>query len=138
AELSPVRAIEANYAQVSSLCLTKPLPARIKSTGPVRAIEAALTIRKKDCEKREGDQKATITWVAGDTGAQSGIWVVEKSGMRKVALQVLEPQDQEIEATDEEVKAEIMRAEPVPTRAPAEPKAGSLSSPFTKCSKDWQ
>jgi hypothetical protein len=138
AELSPARAIEANYAQISPLCLTKPLPARIKSTGPVRAIEAALTIRKRDCEKREGDQKTTITWVADNTGAQSGIWVVEKSGLRKGALQVLGPEDQEIESTDEEVKTEIMRAEPVPPHGPAEPKAVSPSSPFTKCSKDWQ
>jgi hypothetical protein len=137
AELSRARAIEANYAQVSPLCLTKPLPARIKSTGPARTIEAALTIRKKDCEKRDIDQKTTITWIAADTGAPSGIWVVEKSGARKGALQALEPEDQEIEATAEEVRAEIMRAEPVPTRAPAEPKAGSPPSPFMKCSKDW-
>jgi hypothetical protein len=138
AELSSARAIKANYAQISPLCPTKPLPARIKSTGPVRAIEAALTIRKRDCEKRDIDQKTTITWVASDTGAQSGIWVVEKSGLRKGAIQVLEPEEQEIEAAAEELKAEIMRAEPVSPRGPAEPKAVSPSSPFTKCSKDWQ
>ncbi|HEY8462071.1 MAG TPA: hypothetical protein VIM99_16910 [Blastocatellia bacterium] len=138
AALSPARVAEANYSQFSQFCPTKPSPARAKAAAPVRSIESALTLRKRDCEKRETDQRVTVTWVADETGAPNGVWVVEKSGLRKINIQITEPEDQEIEATAEDVKEEMMRAEPVPTRTVAEPKASMPSSPFAKCAKDWQ
>lgn len=134
AELSPERVIKMNYAQIYQFCLTKPLPARVKSPEPIRTVEAALTLRKRDCEKREADQRATITWIAGETGTQGGIWVVEKSGIRKINSQDPDVETQEIEATAEEVKTEF----PASARTPAEPKAGTPSSPFAKYPKEQQ
>jgi hypothetical protein len=137
-ELSPASAIEAHSAQFAPLCPTRPLPVRINASAPIRAIEAALTPRKRDCEKRETDQRTRITLIEDETGAQSAIWVVEKSGLRKINIRVSEPGEQKIEATDEEVQTEMMRTEPAPPRTPEEPKASSPSSPFAKYPKDQQ
>jgi hypothetical protein len=137
-ELSPVEVIEATAAPLIPPCLTKLFPARINATAPIRSIEAALTPRKRDCEKREADQRARIAWIEDETGAKSAIWVIEKSGVRKITLSVPESEDQRTEATAEETEKEIMRAEPVAPRAAEEPKATSPSSPFAKCSKDPQ
>ena len=60
--------------------------------------EAALTLRKRDCEKREADQKARIAWIEDETGAKSAIWVIEKSGARKISLGVSECDGQRAEA----------------------------------------
>jgi len=135
-ELSPARLIEAPRVTLTPLCPTKLLPARITATGPIGLIEAAITPRKRDCEKREVDQKTRITWIEDETGAKSGFWVVEMPLMRKVHIRVSEPEDQKVEAPAKEVEAEIMGTEPVPPPMADEPKASLPSSPFAKCLKD--
>ena len=137
-ELSPARVIEATAVPLVPPCLTKLFPARITPAAPIRLIEAALTHRKRDCEKRETDQRARIAWIEDETGAKSAIWVVEKSGVRKITLDVPESEDEGTEATSEKVETEIIRAEPVAPRAAEEPKASSPSSPFAKCPRDQQ
>jgi hypothetical protein len=134
-ELSPAPAL-ATVAPLVPRCLTRFFQARINATAPVRSIEAALTLRKRDCEKREADQKARIAWIEDETGAKSAIWVVEKSGARKIRLGVSECADQRAEATAEAVEIEIMKEDSVAPRAAEETKASSLSAPFAKCSKD--
>src|SRR5262249_11302518 len=130
-ELPPAPAL-ATVAPLVPRCLTRLFQARINATAPVRPIEAALTLWKRDCEKREADQKARIAWIEDETGAKSAIWVVEKSGARKIRLGVSECADQRAEATAEEVEIEIMKEDSVAPRAAEETKANSLSAPYAK------
>jgi hypothetical protein len=130
-ELSPARATEAHSVQFAPLCPTQAVPVRINASAPIRAIEAALTPRKRDCEKREADQRTRIALIEDETGVKSAIWVVEKSGLRKINIRVLEPEDQEIESTE-------VRVEEAQPPAAEEPKASSPLSPFAKYPKDQQ
>jgi hypothetical protein len=129
-ELTPARAIEANGRPPVPFWLTKPLPAKINITAPIRTIEAALTSLKRDCEKRESDQKERISWIEDESGAKSAIWVVEKSGLRKISIRVSD-EDQKNEAAEPTVE------EVTPPAAEA-PKASLPSSPFAKYPKDQQ
>ena len=135
-ELPPAQMIEATFAPLVPPCLTKLFPARITAATSIRPIEAALTLRKRDCEKREANHKARIAWIEGETGAKSAIWIVEKSGVRKINLGVSECEDQPAEATVEEVEVESMRTDSATPQAAEESKASSFSAPFAKCSKD--
>jgi len=137
-ELPSARAFEVNVVPIIPPCLMKLFPARINAAAPVRTIEAALPLRKRDCEKREAEQKARITWIEDQTGAKSVIWVVEKSDARKINLGVSECEDRRTEATVEEVQIEIMRTDSVAPRATEESKASSFPALFAKCSKDPQ
>jgi hypothetical protein len=130
-ELSPARITEANFTPQALLCPTRTLPVRINATAPIRTIEAALTPRKRDCEKREADQKGRLTWIEDETGIKSAIWVVEKSGLRKISIRVSEPENQESESTE----ATVEEAQPPATEAP---KASLPVSPFAKYPKDQQ
>jgi hypothetical protein len=131
-ELSPARAIEMNAVPLAHLCPTKSLSARINVAASIRTIEAALTPRKRDCEKREVEQKKRIAWIEDETGAKSAVWVVEKSGLRNINIRVSEPEDQKNEATEAAVEEEVL-----PPAAEA-PKANLPSSPFAKYPKDQQ
>jgi hypothetical protein len=135
-EFPPSQMIEATLAPLVPPCLTKLFPARITAAAPIRPIEAALTLRKRDCEKREANRKARIAWIEGETGAKSAIWVVEKSGVRKINLGVSECEDQPAEATAEEVEVESMRTDSAAPQSAEEPKASSLSAPLAKCPKE--
>jgi hypothetical protein len=135
-EFSQARMIETTVSPLIPPCLTKLIPARITVAAPVRSIEVALTPRKRDCEKREADQKARITWIEDETGAKSAFWVVEKSGERKTSLSASEPEDQKTEAAAGETGTENMGAESGMPRAAEEPKPRPFSSPFAKCPKD--
>lgn len=135
-EMPSAYAIEANAGPFVQPCLTKLFPARITAPAPFHSIEAALRLRKKDCEKRETDQKARIALIENEAGAKGSIWVVEKSGVRKIPLSVSQCEDQKTEATTEEGETEIMRADPVAPRAAEESRTTPFSAPFTKCSKD--
>jgi hypothetical protein len=130
-ELSPARIAEANFTPQALLCPTRALPVRINAIAPIRTIEAALTPRKRDCEKREADQRGRLTWVEDETGIKSAIWVVEKSGLRKINVRVSEPENQESESTE----ATVEEAPPPATEAP---KASLPVSPFAKYPKDQQ
>lgn len=133
-ELPPPQVIEATVAQFVPPSLTKFFPARMTATAPIRPVEAAFTLRRKDCEWRRADQKARVARIEDGTGAKGAIWVVEKFGARKIALGVSECEDQEVTAG--EVEIEIMKADSVAPRAAEESKASTLSAPFAKCSKD--
>jgi hypothetical protein len=137
-ELPPAEAFEVSVAPIIPPCLMKLFPTRINIAAPVRPIEAALALRKRDCEKREADQKARIAWIEDETGAKSAIWVVQKSNARKISLGATECEDQRTEATAEEVEIEIMKTDSVEPPAADEPKASSFSAPLAKCSKDPQ
>ncbi len=133
-ELPPARVIEANVAPLVPSSLAMFFPARITATAPIHPIEAAFTLRRKDCEWRGADQKARIARIEDGTWAKGAIWVVEMFGARKIALSVSECEDQEV--TTEEVDIEIMKADSVAPRAVEESKASQLSAPFEKCSKE--
>jgi hypothetical protein len=135
-ELPSAQAIETAVGPFVQPCLTKLFPARITTPAPFHSIEAALRLRKRDCERREAVQKARIALIENETGAKGSIWVVEKSGVRKIALSVSECEDQKSEATAEEVEAEMMRADPVEPRAAEESRTPQSSAPFAKCYKN--
>jgi hypothetical protein len=135
-ELLPAQALEVNVVPINPPCLMKLFPARINAAAPVRPIEAALALRKRDCEKREADQKARIAWIEDESGAKSAIWIIEKSDARKINHGVSECEDQRTEAAPEEVEIETMRTDSAAPRAAEESKAISFSAPFAKCSKD--
>lgn len=135
-ELPPARVIEATVAPFVQPRLTKLFPAGIAPTAPIRPIEAALTLRRKDCERRKADLKALIARIEDETGAKSAIWVVEKFGARKIAISVSECEDQRTEVTAEELEIEMMKADSVAPRAAEESKTSPLWAPFAKCSKD--
>lgn len=142
AHSSEIRWVEFLPAPVAPLvppCLTKVFAPRMNVSTPIRTIEAALKLRKNDCQKREADQRARIAWIEGEIGVKSAILVVEKSGARKINLGVAECDDQRTEATEAtagEVEIEIMREDLVAPRAAEESRANSFSAPFAKCSKD--
>ncbi|HEV2664619.1 MAG TPA: hypothetical protein VG324_06900, partial [Blastocatellia bacterium] len=135
-ELPPSQLIEASVAPLVPPCLTKLFPARITAAAPIRPIEAALTLRKRVCEKQEANLKARIAWIEDESGAKSAIWVVEKSDVRKINLGVSECEDQPAEATAEEVDVESMRTDSAAPQAAEESKASSLSAPLAKCPKE--
>jgi hypothetical protein len=135
-DLYPARFIEVNGFPHVPPCLTKPIPVKIKAAAPISAVEAAFTSRKRDCEKRETDQKARIIWTEDETESKGAFWVVEKSGLRKINIHVAEPEEQKNDATGEEVETEIMRAEPAPPQTTEEQRAILPLSPFVKCHKD--
>jgi hypothetical protein len=138
-ELPPARVIEATVAPLFQPCLTKLLPARINTTAPISPIEAALMLRKKDsaaCERREGEMKTRIAWIEDESGARSAIWLVEKSGVRKIGIGASECEDQPAESSVEAVEIEIMKSDADESRAAEESKAGLFSAPLAKCSKD--
>jgi hypothetical protein len=135
-ELPPAPVIEATVGSFVPPCLTKIFPARITAPAPYHQIEAAFKLRKRDCERREANQKARIALIENETGAKGSIWVIEKSGVRKIAISVSECEDQKTEATAEEVEEEIMRADPVAPRAAEESRMPPFSAPFGKCPKD--
>jgi hypothetical protein len=137
-ELPPAQAFEVNVVPIIPPCLMKIFPARMNAIASMRSIEAAFTLRKRDCEKREVDQKARITWIEDESGAKRAIWVIEKSGARKINPGVLECENQRTEAPAEEVEIEIMKSDSVEPRADEESKASSPFAPFAKCSKDLQ
>jgi len=137
-ELPPAQAFEVNVVPIIPPCLMKIFPARINPAAAVRQIEATFALRKRDCEKREADQKARITWIEDESGAKSAIWVIEKSGARKINPGVSECEDQRTEATAEEVEIDIMKSDSVAPRAAEESKASSLLAPCAKCPKDPQ
>ena len=137
-ELPLAQAIEAKMAPVIPHCLIKLFPGRIKVAAPVRSVEAALAIRKRDCEKREANQKGRVAWIKDDTGVKSAIWVVEKSNAEKINLSISECEDQPAETTAGEVEIEIIRTDSATPRAAEEPKSSSFSAPFAKCAKDPQ
>jgi hypothetical protein len=135
-ELPPARALEVNVVPIIPPCLMKIFPARMNAAPPVRPIEAALAFRKRDCEKRQADQKARIAWIEDESGAKSAIWVIEKSDARKINRGVSACEDQRTEATAGEAEIEIMRTDSAAPPAAEESKSSTLSAPFTKCSKD--
>jgi hypothetical protein len=135
-ELPSAQAIEAAVGPFVQPYLTKLFPARITTPAPFHSIEAALRLRKRDCERREAVQKARIALIENETGAKGSIWVVQKSGVRKIAVSVSECEDQKTETTVEEVEAEMMRADPVEPRAAEESRTPQYSAPFAKCYKD--
>jgi len=137
-EFAHARMIETTVSPFIPPCLTKLIPARITVAAPIRSIEVALTPRKRDCEKRETDQKARIAWIEDESGAKSAIWIVERSGEKKTSLNVSGPEDQKAEAAAGEAEIENMGAEPATPRAAEEPKPRPLASPFAKCPKDQQ
>src|SRR5215475_12486509 len=137
-ELPPAQAFEVNVVPINPPCLMKLFPARINSAALARPIEAALALRKRDCEKREADQKARIAWIEDESGAKSAIWIIEKSDARKINRGVSECEDQRTEAPAEEVETENMRTDSAAPRAAEESKTSPLSTPFVKCSKDPQ
>src|SRR5262249_23516774 len=129
-ELPPAQALEVNVVPIIPPCLMKIFPARMNAAAPLRPIEAALALRKRDCEKREADQKARIAWIEDESGAKSAIWVIEKSDARKINHGVSECKDKRTEATAGEVEIEIMRTESAAPQAAEESKASPLSAPF--------
>jgi hypothetical protein len=135
-EQPPAQAFEVNVAPIIPPCLMKLFPTRINIAAPVRPIEAALALRKRDCEKRKADQKTRIAWIEDETGAKSAIWVFEKSEVRKIIPGVSECEDQPAEASVEAVEIEIMRSDADEPRVTEESKASSFSAPLAKCSKD--
>jgi hypothetical protein len=135
-EFAHVRMIETTVSPLIPPCLTKLIPARINATAPIRSIEVALTPRKRDCEKRETDQKARITWIEDESGAKSAIWIVEKSDEKKTGLSVSEAEDQKTEATAGENETENTGAESAMPRTAEEPKPRPLAPPFAKCPRD--
>jgi hypothetical protein len=135
-ELPSAQAIETAVGPFVQPCLTKLFPARITTPAPFHSIEAALRLRKRDCERREAVQKARIALIENETGAKGSIWVVQKSGVRKIAVSVPECGDQKSEATAEEIEAEMMRADPVEPRAAEESRTPQSSAPFAKCYKN--
>jgi hypothetical protein len=137
-ELPPAQAFEVNVVPINPPCLMKLFPARINSAALVRPIEAALALRKRDCEKREADQKARIAWIEDESGARSAIWIIEKSAAKKVNTGVSECEDKRTEAPAEEVEIENMRTDSAAPRAAEESRGSSLLAPFAKCSKDLQ
>ena len=137
-ELPLAQALEAKAVPIIPPCLIKLFPARIHVAAPVRSIEAALALRKRDCEKRGAIQKGRIAWIKDETGSESAIWVVEKSDAEKINMGVSKCEDKPTEATAEEVETETMRTESATPRAAEESKASSFLAPFAKCSKDPQ
>jgi hypothetical protein len=135
-ELPTAQALEAKIAPVIPPCLIKLFPARMGVPAPVRAIEAAFALRKRDCEKREAIQKGRIAWIKDETGVESAIWVFEKSHAEKIKLGVSECEDQPAEPTAGEVEIEVIRTDSTTPRAAEESKASSFSTPLAKCSKD--
>jgi hypothetical protein len=135
-ELPPAQALEAKIAPVIPPCLIKLFHARINVPAPVRSIEAALALRKRDCEKREVNQKGRVAWIKDETGVKSAIWVVEKSGAEKINPGVSECEDQPAEARAGEVDIEIIRTDSSAPRAAEESKSSYISAPFVKCLKD--
>jgi hypothetical protein len=135
-ELPPAQALEAMITPVIPPCLIKIFPARINVPAPVRSIEAVLELRKRDCEKRESNQKGRVTWIKAETGVKSAIWVVEKSDAEKINLGVSECEDQPAEAAAGGGEIEIIRTDSVTPRAAEESRASSFSAPFLKCPKD--
>jgi hypothetical protein len=135
-ELPPARLFEATVVPLVPPCLTTLFPARRTAPAPFHPIEAVLTLRKRDCEGREADQKTRIALIENKTAAKRSIWVVEKSGVRKISLSVSECEDQSPESIADDVEVEMMRADPVAPRVIEESKTVQLSTPFAKCSKD--
>jgi hypothetical protein len=135
-ELPPAQAFEVNVVPINPPCLMKLFPARINSAALARPIGAALALRKRDCEKREADQKARIAWIEDESGAKSAIWIIEKSGARKINSGVSACEDQRTEAPAEEVEMENMRTDSAAPRTAEESKVSPLSAPFAKCSRD--
>src|SRR5262245_10706671 len=135
-ELPPAQAFEVNVVPIIPSWLMKIFPARINAGAPVRPIEAAFALRKRDCEKREADQKARITWIEDESGAKSAIWVIEKSGARKINPGVSACENQRTEAPAEEVEIEIRKSDSVEPPAAEESKTSSHLAPFAKCSRD--
>jgi hypothetical protein len=129
-------ALEAKIASVIPTCLIKLFPARINVAPQVRSIEAALAFRKRDCEKREANQKGRITWIKDETGVKSAIWIVEKSNAGKINLGVSECEDQPADVTAREVEIEIIRTDSALPRAAEEPKSSYISAQYVKCPKD--
>jgi len=137
-ELPLAQALEAKIAPVIPPCLIKLFPGRINVAAPIRSIEAALALRKRDCEKREANQKGRVAWIKDETGVKNAIWVVEKSVAEKINLGVSECEDQPAETTEGEVEIEIIRTDSATPRTAEESKSSSFSAPFAKCSKDPQ
>jgi hypothetical protein len=137
-ELPPAQAFEVNVVPIIPPCLMKIFPARINAAAAVRPIEAAFALRKRDCEKREANQKGRIAWIKDETGVKSAIWVVEKSDAEKNNLGVSKCEDQPAEATAGEIEMEIIRTDSATPRAAEESKSSSFSAPFMKCAKDPQ
>jgi hypothetical protein len=135
-ELPLAQALEAKISPVIPPCLIKLFPRRINVAAPVRSIEAALTLRKRDCEKREANQKGRIAWIKDETGVKSAIWVVEESKAEKINPGVSKCEDQPAETTAGEVEIEIIRTESAAPRAAEESRSSSFSAPFAKCAKD--
>ena len=135
-ELPPARAFEVNVVPIIPPCLMKMFPARMSAIAPFRTIEATFALRKRDCEKREADQKARITWMEDESGAKSAIWFIEKSAARKIKPGALECENQRTESPAEEVEIEIMKSDPVEPRVAEESKESSPFAPFPKCSRD--
>jgi hypothetical protein len=132
-ELPPAQMIEATVVPIVPPRLTKTFPTRIPAIAPIRAIEATFMLRKRECESRAPGQKPRIALIEGDAKAKGPIWVVEKAGVRKIALGVPECEDQGTAITAEEVEVEIIRADSVAPRAAEESKPNPLSTPFAKC-----
>jgi hypothetical protein len=135
-ELPPARVIKANVVPLDPPCLTRRFLPGMTASAPISPIESALMLRKKDCERREGDHKTRIAWIEDETGAKSAIWVFEKSSVRKIGVSVSECEDQPTEASFEAVEIEIMKSDADEPRAAEESKAGLFSAPLAKCSKD--
>jgi len=135
-ELPPAQMIDATVAPLVPPCLTRLFQARINASAPIRPIEAVLALRKRDCEKREADQKARRACIESETGVKGAIWVVEKSGVRKINLGASECEDRRADTTTEEVEIEIMKPDSAAPRAAEESRVSPLSAPFAKCSKD--
>jgi len=135
-ELPQAQALEAKIVPVMPTCLIKLFPARINVAAHVRSIEAALALRKRDCEKREANQKGRVAWIKDETGVKNAIWVVEKSDAVKINLGISECEDQPAEATAREVEIEIIRTDSATPRAAEEPKSSYISAQFVKCPKD--
>ncbi|MBO0858759.1 MAG: hypothetical protein J2P21_09880 [Chloracidobacterium sp.] len=137
-EFAHARMMEGTVSPLVPPCLTKLIPSRLTAASPIRSIEIALTPRKRDCEKRETDQKSRIAWIEDETGAKSAIWVVENSGERNTSLSAPESEEQKTEATAGETETQNMGADPATPRMAEAPRTRPFSSPFAKCAKDQQ
>lgn len=135
-ELPPARLIDATVAPVVSSCLTKIFTARITGAAHVRPIETALPLWKKDCERREWDQKTRVARIKDETGAKSSIWLVEKTGVGRIGLGVSECEDQPAAIVAEAVEIEIMKSDADAPQTDEELRASQFSAPFAKCSKE--
>jgi len=139
-ELPPAPEIEATriMAPVIQPCPMKLFPARMITVVQARPVEVLLALRNNDCEKRTVEKRLWIGLIEEKKGSKASIRIVEKPSAKKASLGALECEERKTEVATEDFEIEIAEPEeeiiaPQPTE---ELKAGSLSNPFERCSKE--